>query len=299
MAHGAQNESQITNNARTGVISRQLGIDLLTHLLQENAPAGQPVETAAIRTIDKWIAQGIADGLLDAGGNPIDPDDRVDPPIAIVDPVGGAGTWDPGYTDEEIAAARVRLGADRSGRFDIFASEQALGPFVNPMLRSVRRASFDPLSAAGALKAAGTPTDRFNFRDFIQEQSAPIPGTSVGGVTPYSANPLLAALNRVGGFGAFSRPAGSPLGALTGSGYLGGIENLFGDFGTTGPSVEQVAARNYLESQAESILPTIAAAGLSPTFQPYARREAGRRMQALDPLDNPFAAFAQGRLSFT
>lgn len=279
MSHGTQTESQITNNARTGVISRQLGIDQLTHLLEENSPEGTLVDTAAINTIDKWIAQGIADGLLDADGNWIDPELRGGGGGG-----GGGDTWDTGYTDEELAAARVRLGADRSGRADIFAREQALGPFVNPMLRNVRRASFDPLSAAGALSAAATPTESFDFRDFIQKQSAPIAG---------AANPGLAALNRVGGFGSFGTQM------TPGTGYLSGIQNLFGDFGATGPSVEQVAARNYLESQAESILPTIAAAGLSPTFQPYARREAGRRMQALDPLDNPFAAFAQGRLSFT
>ena len=284
MSHGTQTESQITNNARTGAISRQEGFDQLGHLFEEQGLTEISAESNAERIIGEWITQGIADGVLDAEGNPIDPADTEILPIEGEGGRGGYGEWDTGYTDEELAAARVRLGADRSGRFDIFAREQALGPFVNPMLRNVRRASFDPLSAAGALSAAATPTESFNFRDFIQKQSAPIAG---------AANPGLAALNRVGGFGSFGTQM------TPGTGYLSGIQNLFGDFGTTGPSVEQVAARNYLESQAESILPTIAAAGLSPTFQPYARREAGRRMQALDPLDNPFAAFAQGRLSFT
>ena len=294
MSHGTQTESQITNNARTGAISRQEGFDQLGHLFEEQGLPEISAQSNAERIIGEWITQGIADGVLDADGNPIDPEDTEILPTEGGGGRSGYGEWDTGYTDEELAAARVRLGADRSGRFDIFAREQALGPFVNPMLRNVRRASFDPLSAAGALSAAAAPEKSFDFRDFIQQQSAPYAAqpTVVGG-TPISRSSGLAALNRVGGFGSFGTQM------TPGTGYLGGIQNLFGDFGTTGPSVEQVAARNYLESQAESILPTIAAAGLSPTFQPYARREAGRRMQALDPLDNPFAAFAQGRLSFT
>tara|TARA_Y100000310_G_scaffold296469_1_gene328745 strand:+ start:76 stop:885 length:810 start_codon:yes stop_codon:yes gene_type:complete len=269
MAHGGQDESTIRGNARTGVISRQEGIDMLSHLFQTQG-AVNPESNARI-FIDQDIQQGIADGTLDSDGNPIGGDAG---PGGGEGGAGGPGSGGGGggFTEDEIAAAEALLAGTRAGRQNIFERVQAQSPFINPLLGDIRAAGFNPLSAAGALTAAGDPTQAFDFRSFIANQQ---PGT----------------FNRVGGFGSFGT------GGQVGTGLLGNIQGLF-DPNLTDPTVNQVAARNFLESQAGSLLPTIAAAGLNPIFQPAARAEAQRRIRTLNPLQNPFEAFASGQLAF-
>ena len=251
-------EDQIHEAVRTGVMTRQEGIDALV-VLFESQGVDSP-EINAVSFVDKWILQGIDDGTLDSGGNPIGTE-----PVtgAGTGATGGAGTGGVGgFTDEELEAARGLLSSTRQGRGGIFEREQALSPFISPLLQQVRQSAFNPLSAAGALTSFTDPTQAFDFRSFIQNQQ---PGT----------------FNQAGGF--------DPL-----------VAQARALFGLQDPNVAQTVGRQRIEQQAPDILQSIGSAGINPAFAGAARNEIARRISALNPIaqQNPFQAFLGGQLAF-